>query len=92
MKRSELEPQVYWRLTDNWIEMTLRFLVPDTGIRQIKSKMSRDILEQFDRASIAIASGTYEVVGMPPIKVQMISANGASAADGAKPMTHSSRA
>ena len=92
IKRSELEPQVYWRLTDNWIEMTLRFLVPDTGIRQIKSKMSRDILEQFDRAHIGIASGTYELVGMPPIKVQIVSGNGASTGDGAKPVTHASTA
>ena len=38
MKRSELEPEVYWRLTDNWIEMTLRFLVPDTGIRPSKHR------------------------------------------------------
>jgi hypothetical protein len=38
--------------------------------------MSRDILEEFDHAGIAIASGTYEVVGMPPIKVQMVSSNG----------------
>ncbi len=72
VKRSELEPKVYWRLTDNWVEMTVRFVVPDSGIREIKSKMSRDILSELDRAGIGIASGTYEVVGMPPIKVQMV--------------------
>ena len=73
MKRSELEPHVYWRLTDNWLEMAVRFIVTDYGVREIKSKISRDLLEQFDRAGIGIASGTYDVVGMPPIKVQMIS-------------------
>ena len=78
MKRSELEPEVFWRLTDNWVEMTVRFLVPDTGIRQIKSTISREILEGFDRAGIGIASGTYDVVGMPPLKVEMMPANGAS--------------
>ncbi len=72
MKRSELEPTVYWRLTDNWIEMTVRFIVPDAGIRKVKSDMSRDILADFDSAGIGIASGTYQVVGFPPIKVQMI--------------------
>ena len=76
LKRSELEPQIFWRLTDNWIEMTARFIVPDAGIRAIKSAMSRDILEQFDAAKISIASGTYEVVGMPPLQVQMVSQNG----------------
>jgi small-conductance mechanosensitive channel len=84
VKWSELEPRVFWRLTDNWIEMTVRFIVPDSGIREIKSQMSRDILGELDRAGIGIASGTYQVVGMPPIQVQMIPADGASAGDGAK--------
>lgn len=79
MTSSDMEPVVYWRLTDNWIEMTLRFLVPDTGIRKIKSGMSRDIIEELDKAGIGIASGTYEVVGMPTLKVQMESPNGSSA-------------
>lgn len=80
LKRSELEPQVYWRLTDNWLEMTVRFIVPDFGIRSIKSQMSRDILDEFDRAKIGIASGTYEVVGMPPLNVQITPSNGANSA------------
>lgn len=74
MKPSELEPSVFWRLTDNWLEMTVRFIVPDYGIRAIKSDISREVLKQFDEAGIGIASGTYEVVGMPPIRVQMIPA------------------
>ncbi len=90
VKRSELEPQVYWRLTDNWVEMTVRFIVPDSGIRGIKSKMSRDILEQLDQAGIGIASGTYEVVGMPPLKVQVMQPEAASLGDGAKSATQSS--
>ncbi len=76
LKRSELKPQTYWRLTDNWLEITVRFLVPDWGIRRIKSAMSRDILAQLDEARISIASGTYEIVGFPPIKVEMEPAHG----------------
>jgi len=26
---ASLEPAVFWRLTDNWLELSLRFLVPD---------------------------------------------------------------
>ena len=85
VRASELEPQIYWRLTDNWIEMTLRFLVPDSGIRRIKSAMSRDILDEFEKAGIGIASGTYEIVGMPPLKIQMLPGEAASAARGAPP-------
>jgi small-conductance mechanosensitive channel len=80
LKRSELEPCIYWRLTDNWLELTVRFIVTDYGIRDIKSKISRDLLAELDRAGIGIASGTYEVVGMPPIKVQMVQSNGTGAA------------
>lgn len=72
MKRSELEPRTYWRLTDNWLEITVRFLVPDWGIRDIKSAMSRDILSGLNKAGIGIASGTYDIVGFPPVKVQLV--------------------
>lgn len=72
MSRSELKPQVYWVITDNWLEMTVRFIVPVAGIRRIKSDMSREILSELDKAGIGVASGTYEVVGMPPLKVQVI--------------------
>jgi small-conductance mechanosensitive channel len=66
----ELDPRVYWRLTDNWLELTVRFLVPDHGTREIKDAMSRDILAGLDDAQIAIASATYEIVGMPPLKLE----------------------
>ena len=64
-----LEPIVYWRITDNWLEMNLRFLVPERGIRPIKDAMFREILTKLDEAHIGIASGTYEFVGVPPIRI-----------------------
>ena len=73
VKRSDLEPTVYIRLTDNWVEFAVRFIVEDHGIRQVKNKISRDILEGLDSAGIGIASGTYEIVGMPPLKVELAS-------------------
>jgi len=66
----EIDPRVYWRITDNWLELTVRFLAPDHGIRDIKDRMSRDILAALDQAKIGIASGTYAVVEMPPIKLE----------------------
>lgn len=71
LKRSEFEPKVFVRLTDNWIELTMRFLVKDHGVRELKDKMSRQILDGLNRAQIGIASGTYEIVGMPPISVKL---------------------
>lgn len=69
MKISEMEPRVYWRLTDNWVEMSIRFLVRERGIRQIKDAMARQIIGELDKARIGIASGTYEIVGLPPVHV-----------------------
>ena len=62
---------MYLRLTDNWVEMTVRFVAKTRGIRELKDKMSREILNGLDAAGIGIASGTYEIVGVPPIKVEI---------------------
>jgi small-conductance mechanosensitive channel len=70
MKRAELHPRVFWRLTDNWIELSVRFIAHDSGIRDLKDKMRREIIERFDQAKIGIASSTYEVVGFPPIRIE----------------------
>lgn len=64
------DPRVYWRLTDNWLELTVRFLVPAHGIRDIKDAIAREILRGFDAEKIQIASATFEIVGVPPVTVQ----------------------
>lgn len=56
-----LDPVVYWRLTDNWLELSLRFLVPPRGVREIKDAISRDVLTALDAAGVGIASSTYDV-------------------------------
>jgi len=71
VKREELQPRVFFRLTDNWVEMAVRFIAEDHGIRSLKDAMSRDILDAFDAAKIGIASGTYQVVGMPELSVRL---------------------
>ncbi len=69
MSDASLEPAVYYRLTDNWLELSLRFLVPARGVREIKDRMSRQLLAQLDAAGIELASTTYDVVGLPPIRL-----------------------
>ena len=63
-------PKVYWRLTDNWLELAVRFLSPDHGTREIKDAMSREILGRLDQAGIGIASATYEITGLPVLTVE----------------------
>jgi small-conductance mechanosensitive channel len=66
----DVDPHTYWRITDNWLEITIRFLAPDHGIRNIKDAMSRDILAALDQAKIGIASGTYAIVELPPVTIE----------------------
>jgi small-conductance mechanosensitive channel len=61
LKNLDIEPRVYWRLTDNWLELAVRFLTPDHGTRPIKDAMSRDILAAMDEAGLTVASATQEI-------------------------------
>ena len=63
------DPRVYWRLTDNWLELTVRFLVPEHGIREIKDAMARKTLPAFEAAKLEIASTSIEIVGIPPVRL-----------------------
>lgn len=69
--RADIAPRVFIRLTDNWVELTVRFLCKDHDMRGLKDRMSREIKARLAAANIGIASGTYEIVGLPPIKVQV---------------------
>jgi small-conductance mechanosensitive channel len=60
-----LAPAVFYRITDNWLELSLRFIAYDRGTRELKDHISRDILMGFDEAGIGIASTTVDIVGFP---------------------------
>jgi len=68
----DLEPRVFVRLTDNWVELSLRFMVETHGVREVKDRLSREILTALDAAGIGIASATYDVVGVPEVKVRVL--------------------
>jgi small-conductance mechanosensitive channel len=61
----EIDPRVFWRVTENWLELTVRFLGPDHGIRGIKDQMTREIMAGFGKAGILIAAVRQEAVQMP---------------------------
>ena len=71
---ASIEPRVYLRLTDNWVELTLRFVSRVREVRSLKDAMSRDILDAFERAGLDVASATYEIVGLPRVTVVNASA------------------
>jgi small-conductance mechanosensitive channel len=70
----DVTPRVFYRLTDNWLELTVRFVVREHGIRELKDAIARAVLAKFDDASIEIASATYELVGAPTLRVENVTA------------------
>lgn len=59
--RTDVEPRVFMRATDNWNDLSARFIVPVTSARQAKDAMTRRILERFAQAGIEVASETFDV-------------------------------
>lgn len=74
-ERFTLEPQIYLHLTDNWIELSIRFLAQERGVRALKDAMSREILAAFEANDLDIASGTYEITAIPPVRVELANEN-----------------
>jgi hypothetical protein len=68
LKDTKVEPTLYVAMTDNWIEMTLRFVVDAQERRGVKGRLHRDLLQHFQgEEKIAVASTTIEIVGFPPL-------------------------
>jgi len=63
-----LEPRVFYRITDNWLELSLRFLAHDRLTRELKDRIARQVLRGFDEAGIGIASTTIDIVAFPPVR------------------------
>jgi len=69
LSEDDLAPRVFMRLTDNWLELAVRFVASDHGIRALKDVLARDILDGFDAAHVTIASATHAIVSVPPIRL-----------------------
>ncbi|WP_141327264.1 mechanosensitive ion channel family protein [Myxococcus sp. AB025B] len=66
----ELEPRAFLRLTDNWVELSVRFLVKTYGVRDVKDVIARRVLERFREEGIELASATVEVVRVPRLELR----------------------
>lgn len=65
MPKHQIDPRVYVTLTDNWVELAARFVIPVRQSRTIRDEMSRAIRRRFDEAGIRIASSTMDVTVVP---------------------------
>jgi small-conductance mechanosensitive channel len=58
---AEVEPRVFVRATDNWMELSARFVVPVREARTAKDEITRRIRERLDEAGVEIGSETEDV-------------------------------
>jgi small-conductance mechanosensitive channel len=73
VQRASVEPTLYVVMTDNWIEITLRYVVEARERRQVKGQLHRELLERFEsEPGITVASATFEIVGFPPLRKEDI--------------------
>ena len=64
-----VESLLYIQLTDNWIEMTLRYVVDPRERRTVAGQLHLELLRHFEsEPSITVASATFEIVGFPPLR------------------------
>jgi hypothetical protein len=64
-----VEPLLYIRMTDNWIEMTLRYVVDPRERRTVAAQLHLELLRSFQSdPKITVASATFEIVGFPPLR------------------------
>jgi small-conductance mechanosensitive channel len=58
--RADVEPRVFVRTTDDWIELSARFIVPVRTARAVKDEITRRVHDRFVDAGIDIASETID--------------------------------
>jgi small-conductance mechanosensitive channel len=69
LQLTSVEPSIYLAMTDNWIEMTLRYIVDAMERRKTKAELNQELLQHFQaEPEITVASMTVEIVGFPPLK------------------------
>lgn len=69
--KREVTPTVYVTFTDNWILLTARYVTQIRKRRAVTAEISRRILERFEKNKrITVASQTFEITGVPDLKVK----------------------
>jgi len=67
-----MDPVLYVVMTDNWIELTLRYVVDARKRREVTGQLHYELLRRFEEEpDITVASATFEIVGLPPLKGEM---------------------
>lgn len=63
---TELEPRVFVRATDNWMELAARFVVPIRSARSLKDEMTRRVVDRLEAEGVEVASATMDLTVRGP--------------------------
>lgn len=72
LENASLENQVFLSFNDNWVEISLRYVVDYRERRSVKDKLFSDIIQRFDQEGnrLEIASETIEVISSRSNKIK----------------------
>lgn len=86
LEESQTEPMVSLVANDNWVEFTLRYVVGYKRRRFTKTALFKKILQRVDASAGAVrfASATFEIVGVPPVNVNLNKEENNPTPDGTK--------
>ena len=73
IENAEVEPILQFVLNDNWVEFTLRYVVDYKKRGTTKHKLFNEIYQGVmdSEGKVSFASATFEMVGMPELKVKL---------------------
>ncbi len=71
IENARVDPLVTLQATDNWLEYSLRYVVPFTKRRVTKDALFERIVRDVEGTSgkVQLGSATYELVAAPPLRV-----------------------
>ena len=73
LTKRAVSPEIYMKLTDNWINLNIRYVTDVRQRRMIHNRLSQAILDEIRNSSnIEIASETFDIVGFPEVSNQLI--------------------
>ena len=72
----DVEPMVYVKITDNWIEFRVRFVTEARRRRDTFNRLSRRLLLELEgHPDIKLASATFDIVGFPDVRFKGMKRN-----------------
>ena len=73
IENAQLQPMVALKITDNWVEFVLRYVVDYKKRRSTKDRISSRILEVIESSGgkIVLGAPAFEVASIPPLEIEV---------------------